>query len=109
MTDREKICKEFHEACGGHWHEWEWDTEGTSCTCRKCDYDGIEDNPKYLHPDEVLQKVMKWDGINDLADFLWSIGVKLNSKEWVIEMDYILAPDKLLIAAHKWAMERMRL
>ena len=108
MTDREKICREFHEACGGHWHEWEWDTQkGTSCSVCHATPLTIEDkgNPQYLHPDEVLQVIMEQ---KDCVEFL--------AKEckavvwWQIPIAYIINEgefqDKLLIAAHKWVMER---
>ena len=105
MTDREKICREFHEACGGHWHEWALDVErGVYCIiCDKLQFT-YSANPQYLHPDEVLREVMKWD---DWGDFLWEIGGSdAEPFDMLIGVSYILEPDKLLIAAHKWVTER---
>ena len=98
MTDREKICREFCEACGRIWIEWDEKCGGsyTYIDGKKC---------SYLHPDEVLREVMKW---KDKYDFLWEIGLQTQDmyQEWVVEISYVLEPDKLLIAAHKWVVER---
>ena len=102
MTDREKICREFHEACGGYWNKYLF-PHADKCMCEDCGK--IHGNPKYLHPDEVLREVMKW---KDKYDFLWEIGLQTQDmyQEWVVEISYVLEPDKLLIAAHKWVVER---
>ena len=112
MTDREKICREFHEACGGHWHEWKHYSIGCgeyACDCGATILEG--DNPQYLHPEEVLRAMIKrkdwrsFDLILQHGEEPCRNKLSLNDVAKNI-YSYILVPDKLLIAAHKWVMER---
>ena len=97
---REQICREFHEACGGHWHEVDQNIFGFEyCECFIESGGDVVDftNPQYLHPDEVLSMMR---GRKDWTAFWVSIVP--------IEPSHFLEPDKLLKAAHKWVMERKR-
>ena len=101
MTDREKLCKEFTELTGGHWHEWT-EYQGNKCKCGLFRYRGT-DNPTYDNPADVLRVMMKRD------DYDVFIREGLQKEKWLeieefIEI-YIIEPDALLKVAVEFLKE----
>ena len=45
MTDREKLCREFTELTGGHWHESVASGKDITCICDDCGK--VHGNPTY--------------------------------------------------------------
>lgn len=114
MTDREKLCKEFTELTGGHWHEWRihYTPNGSKfyCMCHSDIYlEAMElpDNPTYDNAAGVLMVMMKRD---DWKEFLLEIGGV--DRDWMfdntgdqITILYIIEPDALLKAAVEFLKE----
>lgn len=92
---RNQMCREFHEACGGHWHEWTED-QGNQCKCGAYNYWGTR-NPTYSHPEEVLKVMM---GRDDKFAFLKSTFPSVRAL-----VLFVLEPNDLLTDAHKWCVE----
>jgi hypothetical protein len=103
MTDREKLCKEFTELTGGHWHDKTFPECGVT-------------NRYYTNPADVLKVMMKRA---DFGDFMvikihnihpqmlkllhGSSRVGLQEE---IPITYITEPDKLLQLAVEWLKEK---
>jgi hypothetical protein len=102
MTDREKLCKEFTELTGGHWHEWT-EYQGNKCKCGLFRYRGT-DNPTYENPADVLKKIIEI-GLYD--EFMVQYGglSKFGRHLDCILVDLILEPDALLKAAVEFLRE----
>ena len=104
MTDRDKLCREFTELTGGHWHEPDGSNTGT-CTCSKW-YLACPFNPRWENTADVLRVMMER---NDFDDFL-IIGLQKNhwlELEEFIE-NYIIEPDALLKVAVEWLREEKK-
>jgi hypothetical protein len=100
QQDREKLCKEFTELTGGHWHEWT-EYQGNKCKCGLFRYRGT-DNPTYENPADVLRV---FDDIHKMSDFIFwlSNGEQYNR----IHYTFIIEPDALLNAAVEFLKERI--
>ena len=105
MTDREKLCKEFTDLTGGHWHGCRWDNTVKVYKCLECELTSgtpIQNN-KYTNPADVLRVMMKRD------DYDVFIREGLQKEKWLeieefIEI-YIIEPDALLKVAVEFLKE----
>ena len=107
MTDREKLCKEFHKLTGGHWHEVSLHRDGINhqCSCGAVIYDPrhynehlSNKNPSYENHADVLRKIIEiglYDEFMVQYGGLSKFGRHLDS----ILVDLILEPDALLKVA----------
>ena len=105
MTDREKLCKEFTELTGGHWHELVQvhPSEYNILTCVKCGENGCI-NPTYENPADVLRKIIEiglYDEFMVQYGGLSKFGRHLDS----ILVDLILEPDELMHVAVEFLKE----
>jgi hypothetical protein len=108
QPDREKLCKEFTELTGGHWHEYKIRCGGgrsyLECSCGHCAFLGENEkqNPNYDNPADVLRV---FDDIHKMSDFIFwlSNGEQYNR----IHYTFIIEPDALLNAAVEFLKERI--
>jgi len=102
MTDRDKLCREFTELTGGHWHEWEL-YQGNKCRCGIWRYFATE-NPTYTNPADVLRVMKPLDRINFISSL---ISQKIYSRDAIIAsvIDLFIEPDALLKAAVEFLKE----
>ncbi len=106
MTDREKLCKEFTELTGGHWHE---DQKPEYCDGKLGGRCKImrDSNPTYENPADVLRSIIKSGLYNEfMAQYggLSKFGRHLDS----ILVDLIIEQDALLKAAVEFLIERKK-
>ena len=119
QPDRDKLCREFTELTGGHWHEFPRaqqykDYFGNICNTnrgRRCAC-GVSfnsryksPNPTYENPADVLKAMMKRD---DYDDFLR----ELQKNHW-LEIEefiekYIIEPDELMHVAVEFLKEERK-
>ena len=103
-NDREKLCREFTELTGGHWHELVQvhPSEYNILTCVKCGENGCI-NPTYENPADVLRVMMERDDWDRFADE--KIGYQPDLLATVfVSTDYFF-DDKLLKAAVEFLKE----
>ena len=106
-NDRDKLCREFTELTGGHWHEWKLykDRDGFVRHSCICGANSIRDkNPTYENPADVLRKIIEiglYDEFMVQYGGLSKFGRHLDS----ILVDLILEPDALLKAALEFLKE----
>jgi len=102
MTDRDKLCREFTELTGGHWHELVQvhPSEYNILTCLKCGENGCI-NPTYTNPADVLRVMMARDDWDKFADTI-SCGELMEPSYKCVGLEYIIEPDALLKVAAEW-------
>ena len=102
MTDRDKLCREFTELTGGHWHELVQvhPAEYNVLTCVTCGENDVT-NPTYENHADVLRVFEK---LNNLSGFI----IYLNNgfSYSYIDYGYIIEPDALMKAAVEWLKEK---
>ena len=107
MTDRDKLCREFTELTGGHWHELVQvhPAEYNVLTCVTCGENDVT-NPTYENPADVLRVIEKFDWSElFMAKLVYGFEQpNIEGKDWdgCIPVGYILEPDALLKAAVEW-------
>jgi hypothetical protein len=74
MTDREKLCKEFTELTGGHWHE---DQKPEYCDGKLGGRCKImrDSNPTYENPADVLRVMFKFLSVECWLLFIKKYGL----------------------------------
>jgi hypothetical protein len=113
MTDREKLCREFTELIGGHWHE-EPDYIIRRHGCRICL--SFEPNPTYTNPADVLKVILDRNDAMDFVEKYFSCDeVLLKSYTpqdriyyFIDLLRYFTEPDKLLQSAIEWMKEKRK-
>jgi hypothetical protein len=75
MTDREKLCREFTELTGGHWHEELYPEDKfhiIQCKCGLSKYRNFGNwNPTYENPADILSELFRF-----LPSMEWFLFVK---------------------------------
>lgn len=99
LKDREQICREFHEACGGHWHEWKLNSYILMCKCGEV-YTDFNENPSYENPIDVLRVMMNRKDWNKFACTFFTPNFYL--LEYFVHLSYLTEIDKLLITSYNW-------
>ena len=115
MTDREKLCREFTELTGGHWHESVASGKDITCICDDCGK--VHGNPTYENPADVLRVMLDVLPRNKFIRFVDKYGKWWTQTEMTehgkVDITYpyfstqmIIEPDALLKAAVTFLEER---
>ena len=103
--------EEFAKLNNIHWHDFGETKCGEHSIqflhCRKCN--GYLPNPTFSHPEEILEVMMKRE---DYELFMAKLSYcftapNVDAMDWdgVIDVDYVLHSDKLLVAAIEWCKQ----
>jgi len=119
MTDnnRDKLCREFTELTGGHWHEIVPSNKYGNCLCSCGEIINIwnmvghcKNYNSYTNPADVLRVIEKFDWSElFMAKLVYGFEQpNIEGKDWdgCIPVGYIIEPDALLKAAVEWLKEK---